>query len=130
MGRLYTNNNLTGSRIMLKLGYSHTEPLTRSQMLDGKNCSVVKLLFNRFYSALFSALEQAQCAHVACDSILSDCILLQSVIFCPPKWCTESAIWLLHGWYRVKLRPPRHRFCVHHSTTRLFTVSLRSKPHT
>ena len=43
----------------------------------------------------------------------------------PPKWCTYSAIWLLHDWCRVKLLPPRGSFCVHHTTTHQFTVSLR-----
>ena len=31
----------------------------------------------------------------------------------PPKWCTYSAVWLLHGWCHVKLLSSRQMFCVH-----------------
>ena len=29
----------------------------------------------------------------------------------PPKWCTYSAVWLLHGWCHVKLLPSRRVPC-------------------
>ena len=40
-----------------------------------------------------------------------------------------SAIWLLHGWYHLKLLQHQCMFCVHHTTMHQFTVSLYSKPH-
>ena len=33
-----------------------------------------------------------------------------------PKWCTCSAVWLLHGWCHVKLLMSRRKLCVHHSS--------------
>ena len=33
----------------------------------------------------------------------------------PPKWCTYSAVWLLHGWCQVNLLPSQRTFCVHHT---------------
>ena len=27
------------------------------------------------------------------------------IFYYPPKWCTDSTLWLLHGWYHVKLLP-------------------------
>ena len=47
-----------------------------------------------------------------------------------PKWCTYSAVWLLHGWCHVKLLPSQCTFCVHHRTMHQFTMSLHLKPHT
>ena len=32
------------------------------------------------------------------------------------KWCTCRSVWLLHGWWNVKLLPSRRPFCVHHTT--------------
>ena len=32
----------------------------------------------------------------------------------PSKWCTYSAIWLLHSWCQVKLLPPWRTFSVYH----------------
>ena len=29
-----------------------------------------------------------------------------------PKWCTDSVVWLLHGWCHVKLPPSWRKFCV------------------
>ena len=46
------------------------------------------------------------------------------------KWCTSSAVWLLHGWCHMKLLLSQCAFCVHHTTMYQFTVSLYSKPHT
>ena len=31
-------------------------------------CRSLNIIIHRFYTALFSALEQTHCAHVACDS--------------------------------------------------------------
>jgi len=47
----------------------------------------------------------------------------------PLKWCTDSGIWLLHGWCHVKLLPSQHKFCVHHTIMHKFIVLLHSKPH-
>ena len=38
------------------------------------------------------------------------------------KWCTYSAVWLLHGWYHVKLLPSQRTFCAHHTAMHQFTV--------
>ena len=72
--------------------------------------------------ALFSALEQTLCALVKRNS--------QWVAVALLKWCTFSAVWLLHGWCHVKLLPSRRTFCVHHTTMHQFTVSLHSKTNT
>ena len=44
-----------------------------------------------FYTILFSALEQIQCAHATCD------FKRMTVAFkkYPLKWCTDSTIWWL-----------------------------------
>ena len=47
----------------------------------------------------------------------------------PPKQCTDSAIWSLHGWCYVKLQSSRCMFCVHHTTMHQFTVSSHTKPY-
>ena len=39
--------------------------------------------------------------------------------------CTYSAVWLLHGWSRVKLLPSRRVLC---TTIHQLTLSLYSKP--
>ena len=48
----------------------------------------------------------------------------------PPKWCSYSTVWLLHGWCHIKLLPSQHTFCVHHTTMHQFTMPPYSKPHT
>ena len=45
---------------------------------------------------------------------MSDYRLLWRFFQHPSKWCTYSAIWLLHGWCHVKLLPPRRTFSIHH----------------
>ena len=46
---------------------------------------------------------------------MSDCRQLHTASFVidehPPKRCTYSAVWFLHGWFRVKLLPSRRTFC-------------------
>ena len=59
-----------------------------------------------FYVALFSTLEQTNCALVACDSkrvtrFLK--IFFMAHFEYPPEWCTDSTVWLLHGWCHGKL---------------------------
>ena len=51
--------------------------------------------------ALFSALEQTHCAHVARDSKWVT-VAFYCAYYCPWKWCTGSALWLLHGRCHVK----------------------------
>ena len=38
------------------------------------------------------------------------------------KWCTYSAVLLLHGWCHVKLLPSQCTFCAHHTAMHQFTV--------
>ena len=60
------------------------------------------IIINSFYIALFSALEQTHCAHVACDS---EGYLLQRVFLISTEVAgvlVSSALWLLHGWWHVK----------------------------
>ena len=40
------------------------------------------------------------------------------------KWCTSSAVWLLHGWCHMKLLLSQCTFCVHHTTMYQFSVAL------
>ena len=61
---------------------------------------------------------------------MRDCSLLLRFFIYPSRWCTYSAIWLLHGWCHVKLLPARHTFCVHNTTMHQFTVPLHAMPHT
>ena len=54
---------------------------------------------------------------------LNDWLQLYTVHFeYPPKWCTYSTVWLLHGWCHMKLLPCWHIFCIHHTTMHQFTV--------
>ena len=46
----------------------------------------------------------------------------------PLRWCTYSAVWLLHSWCHVKLLPSRRTLCVHPTTTHQFTT-LFSRNH-
>ena len=75
---------------------------------------------------LFSALEQIHLALVACDS---EWVTFYSAFWISTAVVNYSAVWLLHGWCHVKLPPSRRTFCVHHTTTHQFTMSLHSKPH-
>jgi len=64
---------------------------------------------------------------------MSDCTLTQDsfyFILYISKLCTYSTVWLLYGWYHIKLLPSLCTFCEHHTTMHHFTVSLHSKPHT
>ena len=45
---------------------------------------------------------------------MSDYRLLWRFFQHPSKWCTYSAIWLLHGWCQEKLLPPWRTFSVYH----------------
>ena len=61
---------------------------------------------------------------------MSDYPFLQRIFLYLPKWCTYSTIWLLRGWFHVKLLLSPQMFCVHHTAMHHFTVSLHLKPHT
>ena len=56
----------------------------------------IKPRYSPFLSRLLALLS-----HV----ILSNCSFLQRVFKYPLKWCTYSAVWLLHGWCHMKLLP-------------------------
>ena len=106
---------------------------------------------NCFYKVPFSAPDQIHCAHSCSmrfwisDSILFSLLFplffFYSAFFFfsffklillsnnPSKWCTDSAVWLLHGWCKVKLVLSRCMFCVHHTTMHQFTESFYSKLH-
>ena len=47
----------------------------------------------------------------------------------PPKWCTYSAVWLLHGWCHVKLLPSRRVLCTpcNHAPCRVSFVGKERK---
>ena len=48
---------------------AHADPYLNNRLtLPGKTKTVIIIIIHSFYIALFSALEQTQCAHVACDS--------------------------------------------------------------
>ena len=63
--------------------------------------------FTMATTALFSASEQTHCALVVCDpERLTVAVYLYTGRFAyPPKWCTSSAVYLLHGCCHVKLPP-------------------------
>ena len=50
-------------------------------------------------------------------------VAFYSVSEYPPKWCTYSTVWLLHGWCRVKLLPSRHVLCTPLNHAQLDTTS-------
>ena len=98
--------------------------LSRSVLLSPSVYIIVRLI--ALYIALFSALSQTHCALVACDScslFIMRCLLSTEVVY-------------LQRYFVVTWLMPRETaavsvaFCVHHTTTYQFTVSLHSKPHT
>ena len=72
---------------------------------------------DRFYIALFSSCEQTHCAFVACDSkwvtVASSSSSFYSVFLNIQQSgvLVSSAIWLLHGWYYVRLLSSRRFLC-------------------
>ena len=62
--------------------------------------------------------------------ILNDCIVAITRSEYSPEWCTDSDIWLLHGWCHTKKLSSRRTFCVYHTAMHQLRVSLYSKPHT
>ena len=91
--------------------------------------SPLTIIIHRFYIVLCPALQQILCTHVGCDSECVAASFHSAYFWYPPKWCTDSTLWLLHGWCHVKLLQSGHKFCVHHSGMHPFTVSLHSRPH-
>ena len=80
--------------------------------------------FNRLYITLFSAFGLTHWAVLPRDWFwMSDCNLSAARVEYPPKWYTHSAVWLLHGWYHVKVVPSRCTFCVYHTTMYAFSVT-------
>ena len=73
--------------------------------------SLIVAVVDRFSVALFSTLQQTHCALASCDCRWVTGFL-KHVFEYPPKWCTYSAVWLLHGWSCCHLGA----FCVHHTT--------------
>ena len=67
-----------------------------------KTADFIIIISHSFYIALFSTLEQTHCAHVTCDSEWVTVSFYSAYYLCPRKWCTDSALWLLHGWCHVK----------------------------
>ena len=65
---------------------------------------------------------------------MSECVLFFIARFLllkyPHRWCTNSAIRLLHVWCHVKLLPSQRTCCLHHTTMHKFTVSVHSKCYT
>ena len=59
--------------------------------------------------------------------ILNEWLLLFIAHFeYPPKWCTYSAFWLLHGWCHVKLLPFQCVLCIPYMQN---VTSLHATPH-
>ena len=67
-----------------------------------------------FNIALFSALEQTHCAHVKCDSEWVTISFYSAYYQYSQKWCTGSAVWLLHGWCHVN--------CCHLSASSVYII--------
>ena len=74
----------------------------------------------------FSTFKQTHNAIVTCDS---EWVTVLACLWISSKWCTYSAIRLLHDWCLMKLLLSRHTLYVHHTTLHQFTVSLHAKPH-
>ena len=83
------------------------------------------IIIDRFYIALFPAVEQIHCAHV--DVILNDWLYPFIARNIHRSGVLDSGICLLHGWCLMKLMPTRGTFCVHHSVMHQFTETLHSK---
>ena len=84
-----------------------------------------------FYVALFSTLEQTNCALVACDSkrvtrFLK--IFFMAHFEYPPEWCTDSTVWLLHAGAMGNCCC-LSAFCVHPTTMQHVTSLMLSNMH-
>ena len=84
---------------------------------------LIVIIIRRFYIALFSALEQSYCALVRCDSDWVTVLFYSAYFWYPPKWCTDSAVLLLHGWCSMKLLRSWRKIRVHHWIMHQFTVT-------
>ena len=81
--------------------------------------------FNKRNSLLSSRLT-ALMSHVNLNEWLYTFIV--RICLYPPKWCTNSTLWLSHGWCHAKLLPSRRKFCVHHLTMhRILSVDVSTK---
>ena len=56
--------------------------------------------------------------------ILNDCIVALTPFEYSPKWCTDSDIWLLHGWCHTEKLSSRRTFCVYHTAMHQITVDF------
>ena len=79
---------------------------------------------DRFYIALVSALEQAHCTFVTCDSKRVT-IAFYSMFWISTEVVYYSTVWLLHGLCHVKLLPSWCILCTpyHHAQPRHFMQS-------
>ena len=72
------------------------------------------------YSAIFDS-GQTHCTLVVCESESMTVALLSAILNIPSKWCTFSAVCLLHGWCHLKLLPSRPTFSVRHTIMHEFS---------
>ena len=66
-----------------------------------------------------SGLEASRCAGIMGPAFWQDAVgsgMFTARLEHPPKWCTYTAVLLLHGWCHVELLPSRRTFCVHRTT--------------
>ena len=77
------------------------------------------MIFIYIYSAILCFWARSQ--RSSCMQLwMSDCSLTQHDFGYSLKWCTNNAVWLLHGWCHVKLLPSWCTFCVHHTIMHQF----------
>ena len=82
------------------------------------------VIVDHFCIALF--LVQTHCAPVTCHSesvaVFSfECV--RAFFLYPPKWCTDSAIWLLHGWCHMKLLPSQRILCTPYNHAQIYSAT-------
>ena len=88
----------------------------------------LNIISDCFYTAL-EQTQQRSCRMRFWMTVSLYLFMCVCIYYYPPKWCTDSTIWLLHGWCYVKLLLSRCMFCVHHTTNHQFTASFHSKPY-
>ena len=83
--------------------------ILRSRADSLRSHVIIIIIIDRFYIALFSALEQTHCAHAACylEWVAVSFYISFFNIHRSGVILSGSAISLLHGWCPVKLQPSR-----------------------
>ena len=106
---------------------THFSPLSHTVLYCYCSCYYWSLVYRNILCSRSDSLRSCRMPFWMSDCILPPPPPPLFFFFPPTKWCTDSAIWLLHCWCHMKLLPSRRKLCVHHTTVHQFTVSPHSK---